>query len=79
MTEQHAFNLIVAAVDKIAPGKGATITPHTNLATDVFDSLDIMNFLFALEKAVGGKLKEIDEEFNDFSVGSLTKIVHRQS
>ncbi|MBX9683093.1 MAG: hypothetical protein K2X41_04820 [Hyphomicrobium sp.] len=79
MTEKDAFNMIVAAVDKVTPGKGATLTPHTNLATEVFDSLDIMNFLFALEKTVGGKLKEIDEEFNDFSVESLTKIVQRQS
>ncbi len=51
-----------------------------NEATDlieegILDSLDAMTFLFHLEKEVKQKIKEIDDEFDDFTVSTLIKIL----
>ena len=41
----------------------------------ILDSLDAMTFLFHLEKIVGSKILEIDDEYEDFRVSSLVSIL----
>lgn len=76
MTEPEAYQLIVAALTKVAPGKAPKVTEDTDLlAGGILDSLDVMNFLFEVEQRLGKKLTAIDETYNDFRVQSLVKII----
>ena len=48
----------------------------TNLIEEgILDSLDAMTFLFHLEKEVNQKISEIDDEFDDFKISTLNKIL----
>jgi acyl carrier protein len=77
MTELEAYQLIVAALTKVAPSKAPKVTEDTDLlAGGILDSLDVMNFLFEIEQRLGKKLAVIDETYNDFRVQRLIKIIH---
>jgi len=76
MTEPDAYQLIVAALTKVAPRKAPMVTQETDLlANDILDSLDVMNFLFEVEQRLGKKLTAIDETYNDFRIQSLIKVI----
>lgn len=76
MTEAEAYQLIIAAITKVAPNKAPKVTEETDLLTGgILDSLDVMNFLFEIEQRLGKKLTAIDETYNDFRVRSLIKII----
>lgn len=76
MTEAEAIEHIVAAVTKVAPTKAKLVTPGSDLIGEgVLDSLDVMSFLFELEKRLGKKLTVIDESFTEFTVPKLAAII----
>ena len=76
MTHDEAFALISDCLDRVASGKGQGITPSTDLIADnVLDSLDVMSFLFELEQVLGHKLEAVTDEYDDFRVSSLQKLI----
>lgn len=76
MTDGDAIGLIVAAVTRVAPAKAKLVGPGSDLIADgVLDSLDVMSFLFDLEKRLGKKLTAIDETYSDFRVAKLVEII----
>lgn len=76
MTDAEALAMIHTAADEVKAGLSAKITPATNLSEDgIFDSLDIMAFLFELETLRGGKIEAIDESYSDFRVSSLMRLL----
>ena len=65
-------SLIAAEVDI----NEVSLNEETDLIEEgILDSLDAMTFLFHLEKEVKQKIKEIDDEFDDFTVSTLIKIL----
>ena len=76
MTNDEALQYIKKAVEDVLPGASESIDASTDLkGDDILDSLDLMNFLFELETAVGGKISAIDESYDDFRVGQLIKLL----
>jgi acyl carrier protein len=76
MTEQDALALIRSCVEQVAAGKGDGVTLDTDLVADgLLDSLDVMSFLFELEQALGRKLEAITEEYQDFRVSALVRLL----
>ena len=45
------------------------------LKEGILDSLEAMTFLFHLEKQVNQKIKEIDDEFDNFQISNFIKIL----
>lgn len=78
MTDDEALALIRRAIEKVSPGAAARISKDTDLVRDaIVDSLDIMNFIFQLEKMVGFKIDEIAEDFTDFRVSTLIDFIRK--
>jgi acyl carrier protein len=76
MTETEAYQLVLAAITKVAPSKAQRVTEESDLLSgDLLDSLDVMNFLFEVEQRLGKKLTAIDETYSDFRVKSLLNII----
>jgi acyl carrier protein len=76
MTETEAYQLVLAAITKVAPSKTQKVTEDSDLLSGgILDSLDVMNFLFEVEQRLGRKLTAIDETYNDFRVKSLLNII----
>jgi acyl carrier protein len=76
MTDEQALALIRTAIDKVSAGAGERIGPETDLVVEeILDSLDIMNFLFHLEKAIGHRIESIDQDFSDFRIATLIDLV----
>lgn len=72
MTQENAFDLIRKAANEVADGAGDRLTMESHLLEDdVFDSLDLMNFMFELEELLGRKIEEVTEDFTDFRVKAL--------
>lgn len=72
MTQDEALDLIRKAANEVTEGAGDPLTTDTHLLEDeVFDSLDLMNFMFELEELYGQKIEEVTEDFTDFRVAAL--------
>jgi acyl carrier protein len=76
MTEDEALVLVRDALDKTVPGAGSKVGTATDLVGDgVLDSLDLMNFLFELEQALGRRLDGVAEDHTDFRVSTLVALI----
>ena len=76
MTEDATLLLIKDSLNKVAEGVGDRVTPETDLvAEEIVDSLDLMNFLFEVEQSLGSKLTAITEDYDDYRVASLMKVI----
>jgi len=76
LTEAEAYEVIRAALSKVAPSKASKLTEETDLiAAGILDSLDVMTFLFEIEQRLDKKLAAIDETYNDFRVQKLIEII----
>ncbi len=76
MTEDATLLLIRDSLNKVAEGAGDKITPETDLvAEEIVDSLDLMNFLFEVEQTLGTKLTAVTEDYDDYRVSSLMKVI----
>ncbi len=65
-------SLIAAEVDI----SNLSLDEDTDLIKEgILDSLDAMTFLFHLEKEVNQKIKEIDDEFDNFQISNFVKIL----
>ena len=77
MNSTEAFDLIkkslIAAEVDIS---NLSLDEDTDLIKEgILDSLDAMTFLFHLEKEVNQKIKEIDDEFDNFQISNFVKIL----
>ena len=73
--EVEALEVICAAIDKVAD-IDSEITMDTDLrGDDVLDSLDRFSFLYELEQLLDRKLEEIDDDYDDFRISSLVRII----
>ena len=78
MTKEEALHRINEALEAADSGLSAKIDISSDLAADGnLDSLQLMNFLFELEEALGVKIEEIYEEYEDYRVSSLVDILMR--
>jgi acyl carrier protein len=78
MNQEEAMKRIYDALEAADTGLSAGIDVDTDLTGDgKLDSLQIMNFLFELEEALGVKIEEIYEEYDDYKVSSLVNILMR--
>jgi acyl carrier protein len=78
MTKEEALQRINEALEAADSGLSAKIDFNSDLADDGnLDSLQLMNFLFELEEALGVKIEEIYEEYEDYRVSSLVNILMR--
>jgi len=78
MTRDEALEVITKALKAVVPDLDQEITFETDLVgEDIIDSLDSMNLLFELEEGLGKKLTEIDEDYNDYKVGTLVDVILR--
>jgi acyl carrier protein len=72
MTEAEALAMIKTAADDVTPGTGAKLSLDTHLQKDgIFDSLDMMNFMFELEHHYDKKIEQVTEDFDDYRVSTL--------
>ena len=77
MNSTESFDLIkkalIAAEVDIS---NLSLDEDTDLIKEgILDSLDAMTFLFHLEKEVNQKIKEIDDEFDNFQISNFVKIL----
>lgn len=80
MTRDDALAHIRAALATTGRSNQVGINEATDLVeSGVLDSLDVMNFLFQLEKRLGVKLKSIDMDYNDFRVSSLVDVIQKDA
>ena len=64
--------MIKKAADEVTPGTGERLSMDTHLRKDgIFDSLDMMNFMFELEDLNGHKIAQVTEDFEDYRVSTL--------
>jgi acyl carrier protein len=78
MTHQEAFSMIVQALEKAVPGTSSKVTMETHLVGDgIIDSLDLMAFLYELERDCGDSLDEINDDFKDYRVVRLVEMLHK--
>lgn len=78
MTDDEALAMIKKSVDEVSAGASERINMSTHLVDDdILDSLDVMNFMFELEKLHGKSLPGVDEEFSDFRVSKLVEILKK--
>jgi acyl carrier protein len=76
MTGDEAFAMIKNAAAAVNPNAADKISLASHLVDDgIFDSLDLMNFLFELETAIGHKIEQIDEDYSDFRVQALIAVL----
>lgn len=76
VTENEAFELIKASLERVADGTSQKVTMNTDLVGDeILDSLDVMNFLFELETERGEPITAIDESFEDFRIATLVDLI----
>ena len=76
MTSDEVLEIIKSALVATLPDLDQEITLATDLREeDILDSLDLMNFLFELENALGGQVEKIDETYDDYKVQSLVDII----
>ncbi len=78
MSEDEALELIRTSLKEVGAKNAEAVTAETDLVRDnVLDSLDLMNFLFELEKRRGNKIEEINETFDDFRVATLISFLSK--
>ena len=79
MIEKEIIELIKDCLKKTEVNlDGILLDNNTDLlAEGILDSLDAMTFLFHIEKKVGKKITEIDDEFEDFRISSLLSILSK--
>lgn len=76
MTEDATLLLIRDSLNKVVEGTGDAVTPQTDLVgEEIVDSLDLMNFLFEVEQTLGTKLTAVTEDYDDYRVASLMKVI----
>lgn len=76
MTNEEAFEIIQKALEEVEADSSKDVTTDTDLAEDeILDSLDLVSFLYELEVLVGKKIEAITEDYDDFKVSSLVKLV----
>lgn len=76
MNSAEAFIAIDTCVKAISEDFDGELTLETDLVgEEILDSLDSMNFLFDLEQHIGVKIPQIDEDYDDFMVGSLVELI----
>ncbi|MGH1417084.1 MAG: hypothetical protein ACRBB0_26610 [Pelagimonas sp.] len=78
MTEAEALALIHKAADEVTPGASEKLTMESHLQNDeIFDSLDLMNFMFELEHLYGEKIEQVTEDFDDYRVSTLVGFMNK--
>ena len=78
MTQQEALAMIHRALETAVPGSSSKVTMASHLVTDgVIDSLDLMAFLYELEKDCGDSLDEITDDFKDYRVTRLVEMLQK--
>lgn len=78
MTDDEALAMIHRALEAAVEGSSTDVTRETHLVADgIVDSLDVMAFLYELERARGARLGEIGEDFKDFRVARLIEMLTR--
>lgn len=75
MDKQTALGHIKTALNIVVEGAGDGVDETTDLSDGVIDSLDQMTFLFELEQLIGSKIEEIDEEYTDYTIAALLKVL----
>ena len=70
------IKIICECIKMVKPDFNQEITIDTDLIKDgILDSLEAINFLFELENNFSDKIDDIDDDFNDFSVGSIMDLI----
>lgn len=78
MTSQEALAMIQRALETAVPGSSGKVTVSSHLVADgVIDSLDLMAFLYELEKDCGNNLDEITDDFHDYRVTRLVEMLQK--
>lgn len=73
---ENKIKIIKECINLVKPGLENDITLDSDLIKDqILDSLEAINFLFELENNFSDKINKIDDDFSDFSVRALIKLI----
>jgi acyl carrier protein len=78
MKQEQALSMILGALETAVPGSSSKVTMESHLVADgIIDSLDLMAFLYELERDCGDSLEVINDDFNDYRVVRLVEILQK--
>jgi acyl carrier protein len=78
MKQEQALSMILRALEAAVPGSSSAVTLDSHLVADrIIDSLDLMAFLYELERDCGDSLEEINDDFHDYRVVRLVEILQK--